>query len=350
MARIREILGVLTCATGVVAVLTAATGSVSAHGTTAVGGLARPESAAANQADARAEAAVLLGEVSLPAGATESSSEPADEGLLAHAGAGAPDTPNLVEDHAWWTVPVSPVPGSRAEVMAYIRGHPPSGSTLISSGSGGGRGSTAFESVTFAWPAVAGVLSMRWLVLTAAQLPHGSTALRVDAEVVWVTPRPASERIPAGARRLNVSVTSSLKGNLAAQRPFGVASGKRIEGVVALLNALPAAPPGVRSCPDDPGIRLRLAFYQPDAASPSTVATIDPYGCRGVQLTIGGRPQAPLGSEALSGTGTTRKPSLIIRIDRVLGIKLKISPRHPRGQPAASYRCPRTASDGGVGG
>jgi hypothetical protein len=326
MARIRNMLGGLTCGAGVAAVLIAIIGTVSAHGTRTVRGVAASESAAANQAAARADAAALLGEVSLPAGATEFSSPPAgDEGLLAHAGAGGPDTPNVVEDHAWWTVP-----GPRAEVMAYIRGHAPSGSALVSSGSGGGRGSTAFESVTFAWPAVAGVLSARWLVLTAAQLPHGSTGLRADTQVVWVTPRPASERIPAGARRLSVSVTSALKGNLAPQRPFSVVSAQRIERIVALLNSLPAAQPGTRACPDDPGIRLALAFYQPDAASPSAVATADPYGCGGVQLTIGGRPQAPLGSEALPGTSTTREPSLILRIDRVLGVKLKINPRHPR--------------------
>jgi hypothetical protein len=221
--------------------------------------------------------------------------------------------------------------------MAYIRGHPPGGSVLVSSGNGGTRGLTSVESVTFAWPAVPGVLSTRWLVLTAAQLPHGSTGLRADTQVVWVTLRPASERIPAGRRRLSVSVTSALKGNLAAQRPFSVVSAQRIEGIVALLNSLPAAQPGVRSCPDDPGIRLRLAFYQPDAASPSAVATIDPYGCGGVQLKIGGRPQAPLGSEAIPGTSTTREPSLIVRIDHALGVKLKISPRHLREHPAASY-------------
>jgi hypothetical protein len=57
-------------------------------------------------------------------------------------------------------------------------------------------------------------------------------------------------------------------------------------------------------------------------------------------------PQAPLGSEALPGTSTTREPSLILRIDRVLGVKLKISPRHQqkqesvrlRAQPASSYK------------
>lgn len=83
MARIRDILGGLTCAAGVAAVLIAIMGTVSAHGTQAVSAVAASESAAANQAAARADAAALLDELSLPAGATESSSEPAgDEGLL----------------------------------------------------------------------------------------------------------------------------------------------------------------------------------------------------------------------------------------------------------------------------
>lgn len=117
MACIRNMLGRLTCGAGVAAVLIAITGTVSAHGTQTVSAVAASESAAANQAAAHANAVALLGEVSLPAGATESSSEPAgDEGLLAHAGAGGLATPNVVEAHAWWTVP-----GSRAEVMAYVR-------------------------------------------------------------------------------------------------------------------------------------------------------------------------------------------------------------------------------------
>ncbi len=328
MARIRDILGGPTCSAAFAAGLIAITSNVSAHVTPPVRGVAASETAARNEAAARADAAALLDQVSLPAGATESSSEPAgDEGLLAHASAGEPDTLNVVEAHAWWTVP-----GSRAEVMAYVRGHPPNGSALVSSGGGGTRGLTSFESETFGWPALPGVLSTRWLVLTATQLPHGSTGLRADAQVVWVTPRAASERIPAGARRLSVSVSSELKGNLAPQRPFSVASAKRIEGIVALLNSLPAAQPGTRSCPDDPGIRVRLAFYAKGAASPLAFASIDPYGCGGVRLTIGGGPQPPLESKALPGTSTTRQPSLIVRIDRVLGVKLKISPRHPQEQ------------------
>jgi hypothetical protein len=325
MARIRVILGVLTCAAGVVAVLTAIAGNVSAHGTPAIGGLAASESAAANLTAARADAAVLLGEVSLPAGATPSASEPAgDDGRLASSDTG-PATPNLVDDHAWWVLP-----GAPAQALTYIRAHPPAGSTLTGTDSGSTRGVITSESLTFGWPPITGVLDTRQLSITAVALPGAITGLRADAQVVWVTPRPASETIPTSARLLRVSVHSSIPANLPHQRPLRFTSLSKIEGVVALLNSLPAAQPGTRSCPDDPGIRVRLAFYAKGVASPLAVARIDPYGCGGVQLTIGGRAQPPLESEALPGTSTTPQPSLILRIDRVLGVKLKISPRHPR--------------------
>jgi hypothetical protein len=101
VARIRNMLGALTYGAGVAAVLIAIMGTVSAHGTQAVSAVVASESAA-NQDAAHANAVALLGEVSLPAGATESSSEPAGDGsLLAHAGAGGPDTPNVVEAHAY---------------------------------------------------------------------------------------------------------------------------------------------------------------------------------------------------------------------------------------------------------
>ncbi len=59
MARIRDILGGLTCAAGAAAVLIAIVGTVSAHGTQAVRGVAASESAAADQAAARTDTQVV---------------------------------------------------------------------------------------------------------------------------------------------------------------------------------------------------------------------------------------------------------------------------------------------------
>ena len=75
VTRIRNMLGGLTYGAGVAAVLIAIMGTVSAHATQAVSAVAASESAA-NQDAAHANALARLGEVSLPAGATESSSEP----------------------------------------------------------------------------------------------------------------------------------------------------------------------------------------------------------------------------------------------------------------------------------
>ncbi len=177
------------------------------------------------------------------------------------------------------------------------------------------------EAEAFAWPPVAGVLSTRWLDIYIVQLPDGSTGLRADGQVVWVKPRPASEVIPpAGARILRISVHGSLKGEQPAQRPLRVTSTEKIARIVAALNALPAVQPGLRNCPADFGISVRLAFYATRDAPPSAVAEVDPEGCGWVQLTIGDARQP----------GLEGGSQLIQRIDRVLGVKLDTSPpRHP---------------------
>ncbi|MGA2470290.1 MAG: hypothetical protein ABSG64_06335 [Solirubrobacteraceae bacterium] len=58
----------------------------------------------------------------------------------------------------------------------------------------------------FAWSPVPHVLDVRDLIVTAFQRDDGSTVIRVDAVVTWVTPRPASERIPAGVNRITVAL------------------------------------------------------------------------------------------------------------------------------------------------
>jgi len=270
---------------------------------------------AANEAAARTDAASLLGALSLPAGATRSPVEPAGDGsVLAQPGSGPPLTPNVVDESAWWLLADAP-----AAVLAYVQAHPPAGSrrVLASTGSTGTNG-TNVEVVAFARPPVAGVLDTRWLVVEVVRLAGGSTGLRADAQVVWVTPRPASEQIPPGAHLVRVSVDSSIAVNRPRQRPFTVTVPRTLRRIVALLNALPAAQPGPRSCPVDFGISVRLAFYAKRRMRPLAVAVLDAGGCGGVQLTIGGRPQPSLEGDGLSGPGG----SSIQRLDSILGFKL----------------------------
>jgi hypothetical protein len=313
MARIACALVALICAVAIGAGAVSAAGGDSARAASPSRTASVAQSSAADESAARSAAASLLMELPLPADATQSAAEPSgDESVLAHSGS-FPATPNLVDDHAWWVLP-----GAPAEVLAYVNAHPPTGSRVSSTGWGNeGAHLTHVESETIEWPAIVDVLSTRQLVVEVVRLSNGSTGLRADAEVVWVTPRPASETIPPGSRILRISVHGSLPGEQPTQRPLRVTSTKKIEEIVALLDALSAAQPGARSCPADFGIDVRLAFYASRGAPSLAVAGIDPQGCGGVQLRIAGKRQPGLASGG----------SLIQQIDHVLGVKLGVSPR-----------------------
>lgn len=318
MARVARTLALLACAVSIGAGAISDTDADDARAVLAsASGAAVSRAAAENESAAQFDAGSLLSELPLPLGATQSAIEPAgDDSLLAQPGAGPPATPNVVDDHAWWLVP-----GAPAQVLAYIREHLPAGATRALTSRGlTGTNVPDNEAEAFAWPPIADVSAMRWLVVEVVQLPDGSTGLRADAQVVWLTPRPVSETIPPGSRLLRISVNGSLKEEQPKQRPLVVTTARKIRAIVALLDALPAAQPGVRSCPADFGIRVRLAFYAGHGRRPLVLAVVDPHGCGGVQLTIGGTQQP-----ALQGGG-----ELIGRIDHVLGVKLHTRPvRHP---------------------
>jgi hypothetical protein len=255
----------------------------------------------------------MLAEVPLPVGSNESSTDPAEAGsLLAGPGFGPPGTPNAVDEHAWWLVPTAP-----AGALAYICAHLPAGTTRPLSFGGGLVGPNVPENMiaAFIWPGNAGTLAV-W----AVRLANGSTALRVDAQVVWVTPRPASERIPVSARLLTISVHEPRGGSVGFESmrravlrrlPSRVTSIAPIEKVVALLNELRVHQPGVRHCPRGFGGSVELDFYTSSSASPLAVADITAEGCGGVSLMIDG-----MAEPELEGGW-----DLVEEIGRVLAIK-----------------------------
>jgi hypothetical protein len=282
------------------------------------GGLAGGQSAARpieprNEIIAKIDAEQHLSDVVLPASAARSEREPAgDGGTLRYAFSGPPATPDVVDYHHWWVV----LGESPAAVLQYIQAHPPRGGRPGGSGSSGGPARPTVNGIGFTWPAEPGRLGTRWLVVEAVRLADGSTGVRADSQVVWIKPRPASEHIPAGSRRL--VLTTSRFGRLI-QGPIGVRSPAAIRHVVKLLNALPAWQPGAIACPLDWGSQIRLVFYDGRKARPLAVARVDPSGCGLVELTIEGRRQPPLqGGFALAG-----------RLSHALGIKVDTG-RPPR--------------------
>jgi hypothetical protein len=290
----------------------ALTTAVLALAVTAGGAAGARASGATNLAAAQADTAAVIAGLALPPGAIRSAVEPAGDGSVLANPPGVPATPDVVDDHAWWIVP-----GTPAAVVAYVAAHPPAGATCAQPG-GGDTPSVGYVSDECSLPQVAGVLDERALLVVATRLPGGSTGLRADAQAVWLVPRSATERIPAGARRLVVSVTTLGRPH---RRPVTVTSRRRIDRVRALLDALPLVQPGVRSCPAGRGVRIRLAFYARGGRTPLAVAGVDPSGCGDVSLTIRGRTEPPLTSLGLPGTD-----SLVRRIDAAIGVELTTSP------------------------
>ena len=313
---------------GPLALVASAAAVVATAGSTWLGSPAPSRAAAVartsaeNEAAAQSDASALLATLSLPQGAVQSSTEPAgDDSLLAGPGE-HPATPKLVDDHAWWVVP-----GTPKEAFAYVRTHLPSSARRSGQGQSGGPGEPEVLFESFEWPSIAGVLSQRSLHVAVVQLADGSTGLRADAQVVWVTPRPPSEVIPPGAHLLRISVHSRIAANQPKQRRLTLTSSKRIDKIVALINALRAAQPGLRNCPADFGIDVRLAFYARRGVLALAVAKVDAEGCSGVALAIGGKAQPEL-----EGWG------LIEGLDHVLGCELDVVPpsRHVRGCPGST--------------
>jgi hypothetical protein len=269
---------------GVVALLlmfAVATASASTAGATA-------PTAAGNLAAAQQDASALLALFVAPPGASQVASEPAgDNGALVEFPAW-PGNPNVVDQFEWFVVP-----GAAADVLGYAKSHPPAGSRYFESGGPavGPNGPYGAASVGFEWPAIPGVLSVRSLVVSAIDLTGGEAGVRVDAQDIWITPRPAWERIPAGVRAVSIVVRAVFPDRPSA--PVIVRSRARIRGLVALIDALPIEQPGLRHCGADNGPFFLLRFLRTGSSRPlAQLSTVDP--CNGVSFQLGATEGPPL--------------------------------------------------------
>jgi hypothetical protein len=291
--------------------LSVVTAVIVAAGVGAVVGSAHT-SARTNRRLARADTVQLLTRLRLPPAAIRSGHEPNGGGRVLAQPGPAQDTPNLVDRRAWWTTP-----GSPNGLMSYINSHRPAGASLASIGTGYLGRPVVFE--TFGWPATDGRLTSRWLVLEAVGLPGHRTGLRADADDVWITPRPASERLPSRSTSLVVSLR---KGSKVINGPFTFIGSKRIGAATSLINSLPASQPGASACPEDSGLDVRLVFRLAGVSPPLAVADVDPQGCGGVDLRLRGRAQPPLASQGFPGSGRTMTLSLVQQLGTALGLPL----------------------------
>jgi hypothetical protein len=267
-----------------------------------------PSTAAAdpNEAAAIAEARRLSGLVDPAPGWAPTAAPPAPS-LAAPATFEA--TPNIVDLYRLWRTSTTP-----EVVEAWVAAHRPTGSNPAGSGSSNRYGRLLETDRTYAYPPIARRFQSRQLLVSVAPLPRGGTGIRVDAQVVWFPSRPAAEEVPPGATRATatVYVHDHLSGS--AETVLGSATfvdPSVVRLLVHLVDSLPLAVPGARSCPSDNGTAPQLDVVFSGRGIPEVVVHDDTNGCGGVSFRIGGTSEAPLTDNGL-----------FHRVDGLLGLDL----------------------------
>jgi hypothetical protein len=221
-------------------------------------------------------------------------------------------TPNLVDVDRIWRIGGKPL----AHLTALERSHPPG--LHVTGGGGGIEGPGIAEKVryvTFRAEPPPGVQS-ETLIVTEATAPRREALLRADAQVVWTSPRPSTERIPHKVSYIVVlrrspaaELLSRVRraGHPLARPPkHGVTTLRRVirqpaavRRIIAAVEGLPIVQPGAIVCPAEPfGPVVYLGFH---AGSTRLLAVAvqsagDEIGnCAPMELRIGGRQEAPLG-------------------------------------------------------
>jgi hypothetical protein len=220
---------------------------------------------------------------------------------------------NSAIDRRSWTVPED-----SSAVLAFVTAHLPPGSKVESSGSGGPQPS---QFVTHAWPAVPGVLGVRWVQIQVTATSTDQTLLSAVAQSQWIVTRSAAQRIGPGVRAITITSRVPRK------PPFltvTLTDRRHVRALVTLLNSLPLIQPAEINCPaertDQPIVTVtftRTAGGRPparaqvsSAANASWPPTTAGWECFATGLRLGDGRRA-----ALAG-------NVIGPLQRMLGVSL----------------------------
>ena len=226
-----------------------------------------------------------------------------------------PATPDLASVTRWWRVP-----GRPPSVLAWIRARLPSGFTPAGTGAGAG-----LWTDMFALPAVPGVLTQRELVVLATPY-RGQTAIRVDAQVVWLPARPAAERVPPDAAVVTVTPVFGLYHAPRVERldrSFTVTDPAKVARIAAVVNGLTRFPDGTFSCPAESGGQMRLTFRMRPGGAVAARVTAQYGGCGVVSVRIRGRDMPALSEFPESG------PPLQQQVLAIAGMSWPVQPGTP---------------------
>jgi hypothetical protein len=249
-----------------------------------------------------ADAARIIASFPVPPGAVRSGRAPVP---VLGAPPQWPATPDLVTVTRWWTAP-----GKPRAVLAWVAAHVPAGFTLTGQGSEG-RGSAGDAWLDmFDLPAVPDVLTKRSLLVEVTS-DGARTAVRADAQVSWLPPRPASERIPPGATVVTLALVPGFGPGpgrkLSAEPPVTITDPVKVAGIAAVVDRLSLYPPGEFSCPEDSGSGIRLTFRASRNGPVLALVTGEDTGCQGVSVVVDGKSQP-----RLAGAASLRRDVLAI--------------------------------------
>jgi hypothetical protein len=232
-----------------------------------------------------ADAAAILRSFVVPPGARRLARAPSFAGNALRQPPSTPGVAELVDDASWWQVP-----GDPQAVLGWEQARLPHQFAWAANGEAGNRSGTYSWMVTYSLPPVPGVLPLRELLVEVV----GQTAIRVDGQVGWQPPRPASSLVPSAARVVTITqVPGSLPGARRPPAPVTITDAAVTERLASLINGLSVFPFWYASCPAFMGGGLKLTF-RARAGGPALAVANTGGPCHEVWLTVGGRQQPGL--------------------------------------------------------
>jgi hypothetical protein len=208
-----------------------------------------------------------------------------------------PGAPHLVTRTAWWQAT-----GQQWATLSWLLAHPPAGMTLTSTGGFRAQGTRVIPVqlppgmklagapfATFALPGIPQVLDIRQLQVAVAPDGAGRVAIRLDAQVAWLPPKPAAENIPATAAVVTVTPILGFGARSSTDHPVTITDPAQVSRIAAVVNALHVSPYGLaESCPAFFGRSMRLTFRAAPDGPPLAVVQGDTTGCDTVSFTADG--------------------------------------------------------------
>ncbi|MCW2930198.1 MAG: hypothetical protein JWM19_1160 [Actinomycetia bacterium] len=246
-------------------------------------------SAQTAQQQAAADASAILASFVPPPGATRVASAPPILGGWQLDGPSSTIVSSSLADHvAWWVAP-----GQPQQVLAWEVAHLPRRFTPGDTSEDG-----THRDEMFSLPPVPGVLLDRELIVEVAGDRGGKTGIRVDGQVAWQPPRPATDLVPATARVVTLSEVAVDDPHPKVPAPVTITNANVAWRIAALANGLPLSTMGGASCPAPMGNELMLTF-RASAGGPVLATAQGPGDCNMVQFTLDGQLEP-----VLQGTGS----------------------------------------------